>query len=400
VPLAGVVLATVSAGAGGVEQGPRTHARETETTERRTVPPADRPLLLVLRALGLGDLLTAVPALRGLRESFPGHRIVLAAPQGLAPLAELSGAVDAVVDAAPLAPLDTHLSGADVAVNLHGRGPQSHRLLLDAWPRRLIAFAHPGVPQSRDGPDWRADEHEVVRWCRLVAESGVPASPRRLDMRPPPLDAVDAASRAASEAARGATLIHPGAASAARRWPPERFAAVARAQREKGRAVVVTGSAAEAGLARRVASEAELPERTVLAGRTDLLGLAAVVAAAGRVVCGDTGVAHLATALGTPSVVLFGPTSPRHWGPPPDRGQHDVLWKERVGDPHGDEPDPGLLEIGVDEALAALDRLREGEGHADREGDEPDPRHPLSGPGVASVTGPTPAARTHAAAAR
>jgi ADP-heptose:LPS heptosyltransferase len=95
----------------------------------------------------------------------------------------------------------------------------------------------------------------------------------------------------------------------------------------------------------------------VLAGRTDLMGLAAAVAAAGRVVCGDTGVAHLATALGRPSVVLFGPTPPSAWGPPPDRPRHRVLWAGRVGDPHAAEPDPGLLEIGVDDVLAALDRL-------------------------------------------
>jgi ADP-heptose:LPS heptosyltransferase len=93
------------------------------------------------------------------------------------------------------------------------------------------------------------------------------------------------------------------------------------------------------------------------AGPTDLLHLAALVAAAERVVCGDTGVAHLATASGTPSVVLFGPTSPDGWGPPPGRTIHRVLWAGRQGDPHAAEPDPGLLRIGVDvvvEALAAL----------------------------------------------
>ena len=93
---------------------------------------------------------------------------------------------------------------------------------------------------------------------------------------------------------------------------------------------------------------------TVLAGETDLLELAAVVARAGRVVCGDTGVAHLATAFGTPSVVLFGPTPPREWGPPPDRPQHRRCGRERRGDPHAPRPDAGLLAIGVDEVLDTL----------------------------------------------
>jgi ADP-heptose:LPS heptosyltransferase len=83
----------------------------------------------------------------------------------------------------------------------------------------------------------------------------------------------------------------------------------------------------------------------VVAGRTDLTALAAIVAHAGRVVCGDTGVAHLATAFGIPSVVLFGPTSPATWGPPAERAHHRVLWHGTTGDPHADRPDPGLLAI-------------------------------------------------------
>lgn len=85
--------------------------------------------------------------------------------------------------------------------------------------------------------------------------------------------------------------------------------------------------------------------------------LAALVAAAGRVVCADTGVAHLATALRRPSVVLFGPVAPALWGPPPDRPRHVALWAGRSGDPHAMRVDAGLLEIGVADVLAALRRL-------------------------------------------
>lgn len=70
--------------------------------------------------------------------------------------------------------------------------------------------------------------------------------------------------------------------------------------------------------------------------------------------CGDTGVAHLATALGRPSVVLFGPTPPSAWGPPPGRHRHRVLWAGRAGDPRAAVPDPGLLDIAVADVLAAL----------------------------------------------
>jgi ADP-heptose:LPS heptosyltransferase len=300
------------------------------------------PLLLVYRALGLGDLLTAVPALRALARAFPDHRRVLATPAVLAPLVELIGAGYQVVDAAPLAPLPVSVHGAELAVNLHGRGPQSHAVLEATRPGLVIGFGAPPRPL------WRPGEHEVARWCRLLSESGIPADPRDLRIDPPRI--------ASPVAARHATIIHPGAAGGARRWPAERWAAVARAERAAGRRIVLTGGADERDLAKAVAAAAGLPRSAVLAGTTDLAGLAAAVAAAGRLACGDTGVAHLATALGTPSVVLFGPTPPSEWGPPADP-RHVALWAGRRGDPHGDDPDPGLLEIDVPTVVRALARL-------------------------------------------
>jgi ADP-heptose:LPS heptosyltransferase len=104
-----------------------------------------------------------------------------------------------------------------------------------------------------------------------------------------------------------------------------------------------------------VADLAGLPDGSVLAGRTDLTTLAALVAAADLVVCGDTGVAHLASAYRTPSVVMFGPVAPSRWGPPAD-GPHTVLWKgDGTGDPWGDDVDPALLALGVDEVVAAAE---------------------------------------------
>jgi len=98
-------------------------------------------VVLIYRALGLGDFLTGVPAYRALRRAYPDHRIVLAAPRALAPLAELTGAIDEVVDTVPLGPAPRD---ADVAVNLHGRGPQSTALLRESGARQVIAYGRPG----------------------------------------------------------------------------------------------------------------------------------------------------------------------------------------------------------------------------------------------------------------
>ncbi|MCI4067097.1 glycosyltransferase family 9 protein, partial [Micromonospora sp. R77] len=117
-------------------------------------------MILVLRALGVGDLATGVPALRAVRAAYPGEELALVAPRWLAPLVALTGAVDRLVEADGLGHLSWSGPPPDLAVNLHGRGPQSHRMLAEARPRRLLAFADADAGH-RDGPRWRADEHEV-----------------------------------------------------------------------------------------------------------------------------------------------------------------------------------------------------------------------------------------------
>jgi ADP-heptose:LPS heptosyltransferase len=310
--------------------------------------------VLVLRALGLGDFLTALPALRALGTALPAHRRLLAMPAALAPLARTAGVADEIIDVRALAPLPPLAARPDVAVNLHGRGPESHRVLLATRPRRLLAYAHPDVPCTAGGPSFVEDEHAVHRWCRLLEAHGIHADPTHLDLLPP-----GRRLPAAPENAQGATLIHPGAASPARRWPAERFAAVARAESRAGRPVIQTGRAEERMLTASIARAAELDADAVYAGRTSPVELAALVAAARRVVCGDTGVAHLATALRTPSVVLFGPVAPTLWGPPPERPWHRALWAGHVGDPHGTRVDAGLALIGVGDVLAALEDVAE-----------------------------------------
>jgi len=328
-------------------------------------------MILVLRALGLGDLATAVPAIRGLRAAHPSEPLALAAPAGLTPLIDLIGCVSTVVDTRDLdARLPAGLNPS-IAVNLHGSGPESHRLLQSAAPSKLWAFAnaeaghldgpqwilpvrvaqttpHPGwvgpnvAPATPDGkPLSTGEEHEVDRWCRLLRYYGVEADRDELGLATPRI-----------EVPRRLTIIHPGAKSGTRRWPPERFAAVARALRADGHKIVVTASGDERALGVRVAEAAGLGADAV--PTTTIDELAALVAHARLVISGDTGISHLATAYGTPSVTLFGPMSPRRWGPPV-RPYHRTLWKGTRSEP-GDRPGPphpALLAIGEKEVLEA-----------------------------------------------
>ncbi|MFJ9596713.1 glycosyltransferase family 9 protein [Streptomyces virginiae] len=325
-------------------------------------PPADqvragsRRQVLVLRALGLGDLLTVVPCLRALRRSMPDRDIVLAAPGRLAAVAVATGLVDRVLPTtAPgrevPAALDWPGPPPELAVDLHGNGPPSHLLLQRLRPRRLLAYRHVQTPHI-PGPEWRDDEHERERWCRLLRWYGIEADPTDLSIAAP----------ACASPAPGAVVVHPGADAGSRRWPPERFAAVARALRRAGERVVVTAGAGEGALARRVAEGAGLPPEAVNGGRGDVPfpELCALVAGARCVLVGDTGLAHLATALGTPSVVLFGPVAPALWGPPP-HARHRVLWCPRAGedplrpgDAHASLPDARLLRITVGQVVEAV----------------------------------------------
>jgi ADP-heptose:LPS heptosyltransferase len=295
--------------------------------------PSEAPTLLALRALKLGDLLVAVPAIHGLRRAFPEHELVLAVPGWLEPIVQLVGGVDSILPTRGLDdPLPVPPGLVDVAVNLHGNGPESRGILEALRPARMIAHRSPGI----DGPVWLDGILERRRWARLITEHGIPADENDVTIDVPHVPA----------RVTGAVVVHVGAFYGSRQWPVERFAVVASALRALGEEIVITGSEAERARGLQVAALAGLDEESVLAGRTTLDELAAIVASASLVVSADTGAAHLASAYAVPSVVIFGPAPPEEWGPPAG-GPHIVLTDAslRKGDTFGSEPDPALLAV-------------------------------------------------------
>jgi len=328
--------------------------------------------MVILRALALGDFLTGLPALRALARSFPEHSHILTCPCWLKPLVQMTGVVDGIIDGAYFSkdvggigqyriPMDLQSrialeksqlnglrapKGPDIAVNLRGQRVALYEALLALKPRRLIGFYNPDIPETAGSPIWRPDEYEVVRWCRLLQENGIPADPRDLHIARP--------DGAVPENIKSATIIHPGAGSSARCWPVERWAAVANWETQRGKKVILTGGPHEIDLAKKVSTFADLPPDSIFVGRTDILELSALVAAAGKVICTNTGIAHLAVAFRIPSVVLFGPEPPGRFGPPPHLSIHRSLWAGMKGDTYGNSPDPGLMKLQVEDVITEV----------------------------------------------
>jgi ADP-heptose:LPS heptosyltransferase len=179
---------------------------------------------------------------------------------------------------------------------------------------------------------------------------GIPAQDEGLEFPIREADRAALASIVSAEPTRPGryVCIHPGASVRERRWAPESFSAVATALAAHELGIVLTGTAGEAGLTREVCHGAGTTCLD-LAGRTDLGSLAALLEGARLLICNDTGVSHLAAALGVPSVVISTGDNPERWAPI-DRARHRVLCR-----PEGIRPDEVIRE--AEALLRAYPRL-------------------------------------------
>jgi lipopolysaccharide heptosyltransferase II len=294
--------------------------------------------VLCVRLDTIGDVLMATPAMRALRDQVAGRRLTLLTSRAGAMAGALVPEVDRVIahdvpwmktgagsstwhDCALVERL--RASGFDAAVifTTYSQSPLPAALMchLAGIPLRLAhcrenpyALISDWVPEpERELPA----RHEVRRQLDLVANVGATTADNALSLSVPP-----AASRVALRALRSAgvdpgepwLLLHPGATAASRRYPPEHYAeAMRQLARETGRRVAISGSESERPLVARIASalgEAAAP----LAGALSFPELCGLIAAAPLLVCGNTGPAHVAAAVGTPLVVPYALTNPQH----------------------------------------------------------------------------------------
>jgi heptosyltransferase-3 len=267
---------------------------------------------LVIHPGALGDVLQAVPALRGLRAVAPDAPITFVGQPRLGRLLVELGAVQETrtfdgfglealfADAPTPAALAEIMGGASRIVSWFGSRDETYcRRLRALAPRALVA---PPVPDN-DTPVWRHLLGTLAAWDLAIPERVEP-------LRAPLLSVGDASA----DTGRPRLVVHPGSGGDWKRWRVERFAEVIRALRHRHALdVVVHQGPADAEPAQRLLALLE-GDATVLL-QPDLPRLAAVLGAARAYLGGDSGVSHLAAAVGAPSVVLFPPATSRRWTP-------------------------------------------------------------------------------------
>ncbi len=305
----------------------------------------------VFRALQLGDLIQAVPALRALRAGFPRAEITLI---GLPWASSFAGRFSRYVDRFVEFPgfpgiaereviaertarfIEEQRSyGYDLAIQMHGSGRTSNRFVHELGASmtagyfeghdagqltsRTESLKSPGHDKgvltfAAPYPD---DQPEVYRNLGLAKLLGCPADDPTLEF---PLNESDYAEAAAllpnvPGTTRPRIGMHTGSRPPARRWPASYFASLADELVHLWNAqIILTGSTDELSIVRSV--EEQMTTRPItLAGKTSLGGLAAIIDTLDLFISNDTGPAHIANALGTPSITIFGPADYRRWAP-------------------------------------------------------------------------------------
>jgi len=330
------------------------------TPDSRLPTPTSR---LIVAPNWIGDAVMSLPVLSALRRHRPSDRMTILAPRGPAAIYRAAGTADAVwtrgnflgdVLAARAARFDeAWLLPNSMRAALLAFFSGARRRLGYATDRRraLLTDALPPPPRT---------EHQIRDYDALLAHAGVPPDPG-----PPTLPIPEPAARRAAEAVAAAGLpadtviLCPGSAFAeTKRWPPERFAALADRLRERGLAAAIAVGPGEEALGHALARLTREPV-PILGPDLDPVELAAVFARVRAIVSNDSGPAHLAAAVGAPVVVFFGPTDPGRTAPSgsPVRVLDRYVFCSpcyRQKCPYGHEC---MKEITVDDAVRAVEEL-------------------------------------------
>ena len=290
---------------------------------------------LLVRLGALGDIVHAIPVAAALRRAFPSARIDWLVSAKHRELLDLVPVIDrrlAIKDrgaaggGTPLvmAIRDLRRSRYDVAFDLQGL-LKSALLARLSGAQRVVGFSRSYLREPLARPfytnvydpggggmyDPRERSHVVQMNLGQLTMIGVTAAAPEF-----PIERVDTENARAMRERAGNryTLVNPGAAWPNKRWPAARYGAVARAIDERhGLKTIVSWGPGEEPLAQEVVRESS--GAALLSPRTSITDLLALIRGATLMISGDTGPTHIAAALGTPIVGIYGPTRPSRNGP-------------------------------------------------------------------------------------
>ena len=292
--------------------------------------------ILVFRGGALGDVLLAGPALARLREAYPSARMTLVAKRGYAEVLEetLRPLALSELGSSRFSPLfleggalsdrlKDFVRSFDLVISWLGPADEPFaRNLIAAGAKRLLA----GRAFPEDGRALHAADHLMG----TLDELGLPGRGEPLEVRLPAYNAQTCDKLLADcdvKVTEPLLAVHPGSGGLKKCWPTERFVSVARKVAElRGMQVLWLVGPAEVERAERFCTA--LPKSFVVMASVPMMMLAGVIQRARVYLGNDSGVTHLAAAVGTPTLALFGPTPPEVWAP---RGEHvAVLHKRRL----------------------------------------------------------------------
>jgi len=303
--------------------------------------------IAIFRALQLGDMLNAVPAVRALRMAFPDAEIVLLGLPWAAGFVRrfdcyfdrwihfpgYPGLPEQDYDAIAFAEFlqEVREEEFDLLLQMQGNGTIVNELL-SGFGARLLAGFHNAESRMESAffVEYPKLAHEIRRHQALMEHLGIPRAGDELEF---PLTETDAREfvrlRLPLEPGRY-VCIHPGSRGAWRQWPPEHFAMVADICAERGMDIVVTGTADERDITREVIGHLHHPAIDVT-GLTSIGAMGVLLRDASLLVSNCTGVSHMAAALRTPSVVISMDGEPYRWGALDHRLHRTIDWTEGPG---------------------------------------------------------------------
>ena len=373
-----------------VELSPQLRVIETQATYGLQGQDAAQPLaparwdwsevrkVLLVRLRSIGDTVLATPSLLALKRFLPDVTVDILVEDWVAPLLKNHPHIDNVIvlerggfmTRARVA-RDLRAANYDVVYNLHG-GTTATFLTRATGARHRVGFETYQYAQlhNHQAPSplllWGQQKtHSVEQQLALLGWTGVPVTDRprtQLGIAPEASDTIEHLLAEAGLSERRIALIHPAAAFATKQWATENFARVAEFVTERGFAPVAIAAPNEKALLEKLRSEASvniaifdlsLPEVTALAAHSELF------------VGNESGIAHIAAAVGTPAVVIFGSSNIAHWRPW-NSAAAEVVFEEMPCQPcHGyfcekfDLPEC-ILRVPVTRVIAAVARICRG----------------------------------------